>query len=246
MNFRIFTLLCFCVALGTVNVNGQRADRSVQTNTHVGIEFSGIFQSNLLLSLDQQRPDTNNIYMFDINPVNSFRFGGYFRVDLFGRHSFETGLYQTQRRYRGNATHIENGELLASEVIRSISYEIPLLWSVSVKLGDNTRLANALGLSADFFPTDFGRYRPALYQDVSRRFWVLPAMKATVGFEHQFPTAGSIYLGASFHHIFSSIGFMQLQYRENNQVLGYTFLELNGTYFSVITRYIFPPRMKTY
>jgi hypothetical protein len=244
MQYPLFCLCSFLFFFFSLDSFGQRADRSAQANTHVGIEFGGIFQSDLLLTLDQQRPDTNNIYMFDISPVNSFRFGGYFRVDLFGRHSFETGLYQTQRRYRGSVTHIESDENLAAEVIRSISYEIPLLWSVSVRLGDNTRLANALGLSADFFPTDFGRYRPSLYQDVMRRYWVLPAMKATVGFEHQFPTAGALYLGASFHHIFTSIGFMQLQYRENNQVLGYTFLELNGTYFSIITRYIFPPRMK--
>ncbi len=232
----IFFLLTLKAALA------QQSDRAQQANIHVGLEFGMLFQSDLLLTLDQERPDTNNVYLFRVSPERSLRFGGYFRFDLFGRHSLETGLYQVQRRYRGTVLELETGDELASEIIRALSYEVPVLWAISVRLGDDTRLSNAFGVSFDFFPSDFGRYRPELNQDVMRRYWVLPGLKANVGFEHQLPTAGALYLGASFHYIFTSIGFMQLQYKENNAVRGYNFIELNGTYFSANLRYIFPAR----
>jgi hypothetical protein len=235
-------LLFLIVAVFVQWAEAQQVQRTERANVHVGLEFSPLFQSQMFQDLDQTVLDSTGTYSFETGSRNSLRFGGYLRFDLFGRHSLETGLYHVTRRYNSNVSLVSSGERLGSNSVRGVSFEIPLTWAVSVQLAETSYLSTGFGGVLTYFVSDFGIFDLEYELDAFKRSRVLPGVKAHVGFEHSFATAGGVYFGATFQHTFQSIAFMRMEYLKQGQSEAVGVVELNGSYFAAVFRYLFPMR----
>lgn len=237
---QILLLVLFLVAVSVQWSLGQQQSRSERINIHVGIEFSVLFQSDMWQDFDQIVMDTTGNYTFETDPRGSFRFGGYLRWDIYGIHSLETGLYQTSRKYKSEVFLSSTGELLGSNTIKGVAYEVPLVWAVSVQLAEDSRLSTGFGGVMSYFISDFGVFDFEYNLDGFRRSRFLPGIKANVGFEQGMGDWGGFYLGATFQHHFQSIAFLRMEYFEDGTRPRVGQVELSGSYFAAVLRYMFP------
>ncbi|TVR89344.1 MAG: hypothetical protein EA411_02450 [Saprospirales bacterium] len=219
---------------------GQGGTLGNRSNVHVGLEFSFLFQSEMLQDFDDTVLDSTGMYSFLTSSRNSLRFGGYLRFDLFGRHSLETGLYHVTRRYESIVSLESTGEELGRNRVRGVTFEVPLVWSVSIQTAENSFLSTGFGPVATYFVSDFGVFDLEFELDAFKRSRILPGVKANVGFEHDFGRSGGIYFGATFQHNFQSIAFMRMDYLKDGQSEAIGVVELNGSYFAAVVRYLFP------
>lgn len=241
MNKHLLLLFVAIFMISEVS-DAQSPGRAERASVHVGMEFSTLFQSQMFLEFEDTVMDSNGVYSFTSGPRNSFRFGGYFRFDLFGRHSLETGLYHVTRRYNSVVSLASTGEELGRNTIRGVSFEIPLTWAVSVQLDRDSRLSTGFGGVITYFASDFGIFDLEYNLDAFKRSRFLPGIKAHVGFEHDFGREGGIYFGANFQHNFQSIAFLRMEYFTDGTSEAIGQVELNGSYFAAVLRYMFPMR----
>jgi len=226
----------------TMQLFGQRVDMPQRSPVNVGLEFSVIFPSQMLLTFEDSALDSTSTYSYLTSTNPSFRFGGYLRFDLFGNHSLETGLYRITRRYNSSVSLIETGEQLASNTIRGVAFELPLVWMISVPLSRESRLSTGFGGVLSYFASDFGVFDLEYNLDAVIRSRFLGGIKANLGFEYDAGSTGAFYLGATFHHHFQSLAFMRMEYYYQSNATAIGVMELNGSYLAAVFRYIFPMR----
>lgn len=207
---------------------------------------------NMILPTDfGARPDVlfqDTLYKF--YPNLGYRFGACLRFDFSRTFSFQTGLFYISRSYTsqvGKANPIKT-EIVQDYYNRRLSYigfEIPLMGLFYVQLGRQWFMNNAIGFSVDFFPSSIAVVdNTTNYVSFGgRNSWVVPSMKAAIGFEYRSDNAGYFYLGGQFHRPFFAIfdGFIQHDptiYEQTAQI------PQSGTYFSVDLKYFFPPGKK--
>ncbi|TVQ49809.1 MAG: hypothetical protein EA362_03765 [Saprospirales bacterium] len=237
---KIFFIQVVLLAFSVSVMIGQRLNIQERSPVNVGVELSMIFPSQMLLTFEDTALDSNEVYSYLTSTQPSFRFGGYLRFELFGNHSLESGLYRITRRYNSSVSLLETGQELASNTIRGVAFEIPLLWIISVPLSREARLSTGFGGVVSFFASDFGvlDFEYDLDAVIQSRF--LGGIKANLGFEYDAGEIGGFYFGATFQHHFQSIAFMRMEYHfeANQSAIGV--LNLNGSYLAAVVRYIFP------
>jgi hypothetical protein len=82
----------------------------------------------------------------------------------------------------------------------------------------------------------------------ARYSWIIPSIKAAVGFEARTNNAGYFYLGGQFHRPLIPIyeGLVQRQTPAGTSVWGSNSIsaDISGTYFSIDFKYFLPPGKK--
>lgn len=218
----------------------------VSAGPDVGVMFPTDFGSKVHV----QYQDT----LFKLSPQVRFKIGMCVRTDFSKKFSFQTGLYYVERMYeaqigRASATGDNIETMFYANSIKYTGFELPIMGLFYVQLGERWFMNNLVGFSIDFFPSSVKNISTDSLVEYKiyggRNSWVVPSVKAAVGFEYRTERAGYFYLGAQFHRPFFAIfdGFIE---RKNPEPFGFQTAQLpaSGTYFSVDIKYFFPTGKK--
>lgn len=205
--------------------------------TTFGIQVKPVFPVSYFdPSIQLQRPNLQG----SVTLNGGYAFGMSVRVGLTRTISLETGLGQIQRRYSFSLANDTSGYSEGSDV-KYVGYEIPITALVYIRLGQNTYMNAALGLSADFYPSDVQRdiLEGRIY--VFRNNWAQVGILGNIGVEYRTYKSGIFYLGATFHRPFNSMATAELTYYDvARNFFPYTMRgALNGSYLTVDLRYYF-------
>jgi hypothetical protein len=205
-----------------------------QQNTRtVGFQFKPIFNSRFL-DTGEIKNDTLGV-SFSHLPKFGFCGGMVIRLGLTKRISLETGINYVRRDYEFS---IADSGLQEKKKFKTISYEIPVLGMVFIRLGEKLYMNAALGGSLDIFPSNFNIHSSYYNNDVLRDAWISPALLANLGFEYRTEKSGYFYVGASFHRPFNRIFVSKIEYRGTTPIL-FREMELSGNYLTLDLRYFF-------
>lgn len=194
-----------------------------------------------------------NDSLMKVIPNPSFRIGACLRLDFSKTISFQTGLYYLTRNYTtrvgfGNAQNTDLENHFFEDKYQFIGFEIPLQALIYVRLGKNFYMNNAVGIGLEFYPSSVQRITTdsmsfSLFG--GRNSWIMPTVKASIGFEYRTENAGYFYLGGGFNRPFLSplLSIAARPYALPFGVQGAS-LAQSGTYFSIDFKYFFPPSKK--
>src|SRR5687767_3579069 len=158
--------------------------------------------------------------MFKFYPNLGYRFGACLRFDFSRTFSFQTGLFYISRSYtaqvgRSNSIKTEIESEYYNRQMNYVGFELPIMGLFYVQLGRKWFMNNAVGFSVDFFPSSIvGLANDSNIKYVAyggRNSWIVPSMKAAIGFEYRSENSGYFYLGGQFHRPFFPImdGFIE-------------------------------------
>lgn len=180
---------------------------------------------------------------FQITGVHKIGYtaGMVIRKGLSKRWSIESGINFIRRNYDFNYQFdsLKSG----SERIGIVSYELPILALLYIRLSENWYMNTAFGLSTDFYPSDVGFDNLDIVSDVLRRNWIQFGLNANLGYEYRTEEDGYFYFGLSLHRPFTSIyrGFFNF---EANNIQRQESSNLYGSYFTIDFRYFFNEETK--
>lgn len=165
-------------------------------------------------------------------------FGMVVRTGLTKAVSLETGINQITRRYAFALANDTNGYSDRGN-IRFVGYEVPVLALVYIRLGERTWMNNALGFSADLYPSDATVVLDYAQAYLFRRNWVQFGVVGNIGVEYRTEKAGYFYLGSTFHRPFSDMSQADVTWFDRRFVPYRTTEFLDGTYLTLDLRYFF-------
>ncbi|MCI5057743.1 MAG: PorT family protein [Flavobacteriales bacterium] len=220
---KIFILCLFTISL--------QAQEKVIT---VGIQMKPIIP-NSFFRAELEKIDEPS-YQITGKHLMGYTAGMVIRRGLSKRWSLETGINFIRRNYRFNYSidSILNGE----RKVRIVSYEVPLLALLYIRLSDKWYMNTAFGASTVFYPSDVGFDNLDIVADVLRRNWVQLGLNANVGYEYRTEEKGYFYAGISLHRPFNNIyrGFFTF---DTNNTPVQARSNLYGSYFTIDFRYFF-------
>lgn len=262
MNNRIFCavlgIIIFVLSPSFINAqNKKKKPRDIEATSgkqkvfvSAGPDIGVMFPTDFGARVHVNYQDT----LFKLSPQVRFKIGMCVRTDFSKKFSFQTGLYYVERMYdaqigRANATGDKIETMFYSNNIKYTGFEIPIMGLFYVQLGRQWFLNNLVGFSLDFFPSSVKNIPTDTLVEYKiyggRNSWIVPSVKAAVGFEYRTEKYGYFYLGAQFHRPFFAIfdGFIE---RKDPIPFGYQTAQLpaSGTYFSVDIKYFFPTGKK--
>lgn len=170
--------------------------------------------------------------------TGGFGFGMAVRVGLTKAISLETGISQITRRFDVAFANDTNGYAITDR-IKLVGYEVPVLAMVYIRLGRNTWMNNALGLSADLYPSDAVRTQDFSRVYLARRSWASFGVVANIGFEYRTPKSGWFYLGATYHRPFGDIAQAEFTWYDASAFGTTVVAGVAGSYLTADVRYYF-------
>lgn len=170
--------------------------------------------------------------------TGGFAFGMAVRIGLTRAISLETGISQITRRFDVAFSNDTNGYAV-SDKVRLVGYEIPVLAMVYIRLGRDTWMNNALGVSADMYPSDAVRTQDFSRVYMARKNWISPGIVANIGFEYRSPKSGWFYLGATYHRPFGNIARAEYTWYDRSAFGTTVFAGIAGSYLTADLRYYF-------
>lgn len=167
-----------------------------------------------------------------------FAFGMSVRIGLTKAISLETGLSQIQRRYSFTLNN-DTSNYSETAKVRYVGYELPITALVFIRLGERSYMNAAIGLSADFYPSDAQRdvERGRIY--MFRNRWVQLGVLGNLGVEYRTLKSGTFYLGATFHRPFNPLSTVDLTYYGPSFFPYVMRGSLSGAYLTADIRYYF-------
>jgi hypothetical protein len=224
-NSLAFIFLFFCLS----------AKLFAQQEPRLGIAIKPIIPSALFDN--QSLVEKQGKVEFSIDPKIGYSAGVVLRKDLPSLLSLETGIYYVRRIYQLNISDSTNNA--TSNKFRFVNYEIPVTGLIYIRLGKNSYLNTAFGLSFDFFPNSVYTENEFYQQKAERNYWVLPGLVADVGFEYRTEKKGNFYFGGSYHRMLLKMADTRIFY-ENGTIAEDITTPLSGHYFAFNLRYFFP------
>lgn len=190
------------------------------------------------INAGKQEKATNNIQYLN-EPKFGMSFGMVIRRGLTESLSLETGLNFLKRNYDLTIDDPDSSFTSLSN-FSIVNYEIPVLLLVYIKLGRNTFMNVAGGMSIDIYPTPLFVEDETFANAVNRTGWVQPSLLANIGWEYRTEKSGYIYLGASLHRPFTNIFTQHITYKgvDGDRFEEESF-DLTGSYFTIDLRYFF-------
>lgn len=167
-----------------------------------------------------------------------FAFGMVIRTGLTRTVSIETGINQITRRYRFELANDTNGYSGRGNV-RFVGYEIPVLALVYIRLGERFWMNNAMGFSADMYPSDATTVLDRSQAYLFRRNWIQFGVVGNIGVEYRSERSGYFYLGATFHRPFNDMAQADVTWYDGNFAPYRITKNLDGSYLTVDLRYFF-------
>jgi hypothetical protein len=253
--FRFLTFFCWVFAIASFAqepVTGVIRSKPVEGKQKVFVTAGPEISFTLPTHFGSDNTAFAGDTLFRMDPVLRFRFGCALRFDFSKNFSFQTGLYYISRQHRvrvgpANVNQQDFSSVIFENTINYIGYEIPLMFLAYARLGEKTFLNNSVGVSLDFFPSSAQRLdqEKEFKLFMGRNSWMVPALKASVGFEYRTDNYGYLYLGGNFHQPFFSLADLFIE-RNNTQEFGLQAqrIAVPGTYFSIDFKYFLPPGKK--
>lgn len=235
LNLRsISVFCCFLNFFILLNIITLRAQENTIT---AGFQFKPIFSSKFFNTGPETR-EVNGL-TFTLKPRGGFSAGMVLRRGITQTVSLETGINYVKRNY---SLSITDTMPEAKGEFSMVSYDIPLLALVFIRLSDNIFMDVGMGVSVDFFPSDLKTKSDHYEHYSAREEWVIPAILANLGWEYRTEKSGYIYLGASFHRPFGSIygsfiGYPDLNATNPNKTEPP--ISISGNFLTADVRYFF-------
>lgn len=165
-------------------------------------------------------------------------FGLIIRKGLTKSLSFETGINSVTRRFQLDFEDLDS-TVNQSLNFKFIAYEIPVQGLIYIRLGEQSFINTALGVSLNTYPggpvMSIGEnFSQGTVPDTKFQF----AIVGNVGYEYRTKKSGYFYLGASFYNPFNNIGHTTGFYRPptGDETIS---LDVNGNYLTLDLRYFF-------
>lgn len=219
---------------------GQRASWEQRPTLQVGVEGGILFESQLLQNFSSSTLDESNNILLEANTRTGIRFGGFLRWRYYNNQNIESGIYRISRKYRAFAREEGTGDELAREEVSSVGFEIPLVWTVGIRTSNTGYLYAGFGGIGSFLVSDFGVFTGDIQLTGIADPRFVGGMLVVAGYEWDWGSSGGLYLGSQFQHSFGRMGSMRLRYRSGTDTLANGVLDLNGSYISVVLRYMLP------
>lgn len=170
--------------------------------------------------------------------TGGFAFGMVVRAGITKSISIETGINQITRRFDVAIANDTNGYAVQDKV-RFIGYEIPAMAMVYIRLGERSWMNNALGFSADLYPSDAEKAQEYSRVYMARRDWLQLGLVANIGVEYRTYKSGWFYLGATYHRPFGDIAEAELTWYDATGFGTTNKALIPGSYLTVDLRYFF-------
>ncbi len=170
--------------------------------------------------------------------TGGFAFGMVVRAGITKSISFETGINQITRRFDAALANDTNGYAITDQV-RLIGYEIPALAMVYIRLGERSWMNNALGFSADLYPSDAESAQEYSRIYLARKNWVQLGLVANIGVEYRTYKSGWFYLGATFHRPFGDMAQAEFTWYDRFNFGTTMTAGIPGSYLTADLRYFF-------
>jgi hypothetical protein len=206
----------------------------------MGIEGSVLFESQLLQNFSSSTLDAESGIRLEAITQTGIRFGGFLRWRYYNNQNIESGIYRISRQYNAKAIDPISGEELAEDEVRSVAYEIPIIWTIAIRTSRSSYLYAGMGGMASFLASDFGSFTGDIQLSGGADPRFIAGMVAIVGYEWDWGNTGGLYIGGQFQHSFSRVGRLSLRYRDGTTTLADGVLDLNGAYLGLVFRYMLP------
>lgn len=181
-----------------------------------------------------EKPSLNG----SVELTGGFAFGMMVRTGITKSVSFETGINQISRRFDVAIANDTSG-YAATDELRFIGYEIPALAMIYIRLGERTWMNNALGFSADLYPSDAERVQEESRVYMARKEWLQIGVVGNIGVEYRTLKSGWFYLGATYHRPFGDMAQAELTWYDATNFATTMIAPINGSYLTVDIRYFF-------
>ncbi|HLV41825.1 MAG TPA: outer membrane beta-barrel protein [Brumimicrobium sp.] len=141
-------------------------------------------------------------YKATISPTLGYSYGAVVRVGLTELLALETGLNYTRRNFRADHS-VADSNVMATDYLGFVSFDIPVNFLVYIKLGQNMFMNVAGGASANF---NASNVRSHVVPDDGKHIFVFEGKRlaffdfnanADVGFEYRTEKSGTFYLGVT-------------------------------------------------
>lgn len=201
--------------------------------TTFGMQVSPIFTNDWLQknSVDITLP--SNV-RYTITPKPSILFGMEVRHDFTERVALQSGINYIRRNY--NVGIIDQGVDIKTLRMKFLSYEIPVLGLLYVRISDDIYMNNAFGFSFNFTPSNINFEE--IY--VLRKSWFHPGLLANIGWEYRTKSSGNFYLGVSYQYFFEDMfGFHSFYEGQTVNPKSKFVSTVSGNYFCINFKYFF-------
>ena len=225
---RIFFFLAISIFLFQINCFSQKG------KTTLGIQYKPIFPLDFL-GTGKITNDSAGVH-FETILNSGYNFGVVVRHNFTDLLAIESGINYVKRDYR---LTIIDGTFTGVSSLRSISFEIPVVFMVYAQLGEKIYINGSMGPTFDIFPSNLQVQEDYLNHVAFRNHIFQPAISANLGWEYRTDKSGVFYIGASYQRPFSFIYLSKVGYYGNQKEV-IVENELTGSYLTIDLRYFFP------
>lgn len=234
------SLLLWCFTWSTGLLVAQSQTESIKLTA--GVEIRGLVPVSFFTMDSVKLYEADNNFNAVYSYTGGMGFGGVIRVKFTDLWNLETGIYYTRRNFEFEV-HDPSVGFNQSTSMSTVGYEIPLKGLVYIQMGKKIYMDVALGVSADFFASDTEVQRVSYNIQSFKNSWVTLAVLGSIGAEYRTEKDGYFYLGATFHQPFGDTYSTQVNYYRDNQGMAYFQNgSIEGAYFSIDFKYLFPPK----
>lgn len=232
----------FLLTLLVVSVAGTFAQSyRPKPENFFGLQFKPLIPFGLV----GDKPFTirNENFESKISPVFGYSYGGVVRIGMTELLSLETGLNYMRRNFRADHA-VADSNVVATDYLGYVSFDIPLNLLVYVKLGQNIYMNVSGGASANYNASNIRSYiapgnekHVFIFEGKRLAFFDFNA-NANVGFEYRTEKSGTFYLGISARIPFTPNIAIATEYRYDTQS-SVAYGLIDGATFALDVKYFF-------
>lgn len=212
---------------------------AAQDKAILGFEFMPL-QPSTLYTNSKLQFDSGGVN-FKISPKAGYNFGFLVRKKLYKGISFESGISRVRRQYQISINSSQD-TFTANGNFRLISYELPAMATIFIKLNNTWFIDNGFGLSFDF---PASRVLTGSPQDTVPKwshlsvpkFFAIPGLSARFGVEMRTKNSGSFGVGMAYRRLLTPLMGTVIGYTDKDGVPIYMRTNLTGHYFGFYLKY---------
>lgn len=245
-----FSILAILLAL-ILSLGQYKSFFSQQGITTIGFQLKPIVPINYFgagpINLTSSNSEASAA--IEISSKLGYCFGMVIRQGLTKTISLETGINYTERNYKLAGSSLFLDSISSTDIadFGFVSYEIPILGLIYIRLADQLYMNAAVGLGINFYASDVAsKGENVLIDHYSERArWINLSFHSNLGLEFRTKDKGYFYLGASLNTPFNEITATYLRYYyDDNNSISFDPSFLNGNYVTIDLRYFLAPNKK--
>ena len=209
---------------------------------HFGIQYKPLIPINRVGDKPFSMKEGN--FETEIKPSFGYSYGAAVRIGISELLAIETGMNYIKRRYTAEYSVVDSN-LVASDRVGYVSFEIPVNLLVYVQLGKTIYMNVSGGVSTNFNPSNIRSvvipdpYRLDLFIFEGKRLHYFDFnANAEIGFEYRTEEAGIFYLGGYAKIPFTPILAIATEYRHDTKKQ-VAYEGITGATFGLSLKYFF-------